>query len=150
MAITTSGTKHGSIPHDFIFHPPMIFKSPPNLTSSKRTKSSLSSTFLPKSRVRTKFRPSKAPHYYYTALPNNSFVSEPDDPPGRSSPPPTTTSSPWHRSTPAFSLTLENSGSVARDHLASERTFLAYTRTSLALTSAGVGMFQVICILGYC
>ncbi|TFK93313.1 hypothetical protein K466DRAFT_581140 [Polyporus arcularius HHB13444] len=28
-------------------------------------------------------------------------------------------------------LTLENSGSVARDHLASERTFLAYARTSL-------------------
>jgi len=34
---------------------------------------------------------------------------------------------------------LENSGSVARDHLASERTFLAYVRTSLALASAGVG-----------
>lgn len=37
------------------------------------------------------------------------------------------------------SLLLENSGSVARDHLASERTFLAYVRTSLALASAGVG-----------
>lgn len=36
-------------------------------------------------------------------------------------------------------LILENSGSVARDHLASERTFLAYVRTSLALASAGVG-----------
>lgn len=36
-------------------------------------------------------------------------------------------------------LLLENSGSVARDHLASERTFLAYVRTSLALASAGVG-----------
>jgi len=38
-----------------------------------------------------------------------------------------------------ITLTLENSGSVARDHLASERTFLAYMRTSLAFASAGVG-----------
>lgn len=38
-----------------------------------------------------------------------------------------------------ISLRLENSGSVARDHLASERTFLAYMRTSLAITSSGVG-----------
>lgn len=36
-------------------------------------------------------------------------------------------------------LTLENSGSVARDHLASERTFLAYARTSLAIAGTGVG-----------
>ena len=38
-----------------------------------------------------------------------------------------------------ISLRLENSGSVARDHLASERTFLAYLRTSLAISSCGVG-----------
>ena len=37
------------------------------------------------------------------------------------------------------SLTLKNSGSVARDHLASERTFLAYVRTSLGIVTAGVG-----------
>lgn len=37
------------------------------------------------------------------------------------------------------SLTLKNSGSVARDHLALERTFLAYVRTSLGLATAGVG-----------
>ena len=36
-------------------------------------------------------------------------------------------------------LRLENSGSVARDHLASERTFLAYMRTSLGLASYGTG-----------
>ena len=36
-------------------------------------------------------------------------------------------------------LRLENSGSVARDHLASERTFLAYVRTSIAIASSGVG-----------
>lgn len=36
-------------------------------------------------------------------------------------------------------LSLENSGSVARDHLASERTFLAYARTSLTIASTGVG-----------
>jgi hypothetical protein len=38
-----------------------------------------------------------------------------------------------------LSLTLQNTGSVARDHLASERTFLAYVRTSLSFASAGVG-----------
>lgn len=36
-------------------------------------------------------------------------------------------------------LILENSGSVARDHLANERTFLAYVRTSLSIASTGVG-----------
>lgn len=40
----------------------------------------------------------------------------------------------------SLSLTLKNTGSVARDHLASERTFLAYVRTSLSLASAGVGV----------
>ncbi|KAJ7173806.1 hypothetical protein C8R46DRAFT_1256428, partial [Mycena filopes] len=39
------------------------------------------------------------------------------------------------------SLLLENSGSVARDHLAAERTFLAYVRTSLVIASTGVGCF---------
>ncbi|PBK68043.1 hypothetical protein ARMSODRAFT_958561 [Armillaria solidipes] len=42
-----------------------------------------------------------------------------------------------------ISLTLENNGSVARDHLASERTFLAYVRTSLVLASAGVALVQL-------
>jgi len=40
-------------------------------------------------------------------------------------------------------LRLENSGSVARDHLASERTFLAYMRTSLAIASSGVALIQL-------
>ena len=40
-------------------------------------------------------------------------------------------------------LRLENSGSVARDHLASERTFLAYMRTSLAIASSGVGEYPL-------
>lgn len=38
-----------------------------------------------------------------------------------------------------LSLVLENKGNVARDHLASERTYLAYVRTSLACASAGIG-----------
>ncbi|KXN88553.1 hypothetical protein AN958_07189 [Leucoagaricus sp. SymC.cos] len=41
------------------------------------------------------------------------------------------------------SLILTNIGSVARDHLASERTFLAYVRTSLAMASAGVALVQL-------
>ncbi|KAJ7476736.1 hypothetical protein FB451DRAFT_1132077 [Mycena latifolia] len=39
-----------------------------------------------------------------------------------------------------ISLALENCGTVARDHLASERTFLAYLRTSLTFASAGVAL----------
>ena len=44
-----------------------------------------------------------------------------------------------------ISLRLENSGSVARDHLASERTFLAYMRTSLAISASGVGEQSGVC-----
>jgi uncharacterized membrane protein YidH (DUF202 family) len=43
-------------------------------------------------------------------------------------------------------LILENKGSVARDHLASERTFLAYVRTSLGMASAGVALVQLFTI----
>ncbi|KAG7448739.1 uncharacterized protein BT62DRAFT_929831 [Guyanagaster necrorhizus] len=39
-------------------------------------------------------------------------------------------------------LVLANNGSVARDHLSLERTFLAYIRTSLALACAGVAVVQ--------
>ncbi|EGO23713.1 hypothetical protein SERLADRAFT_392038 [Serpula lacrymans var. lacrymans S7.9] len=42
-----------------------------------------------------------------------------------------------------LNLVLENTGSVARDHLASERTYLAYVRTSLACASAGVALVQL-------
>jgi hypothetical protein len=38
-----------------------------------------------------------------------------------------------------LSLVMQNTGSVARDHLSAERTFLAYVRTSLSFASAGVG-----------
>ena len=48
------------------------------------------------------------------------------------------------RSAPSFqrlnpSMILVDSGSVARDHLASERTFLVYVRTSLGIAPMGVG-----------
>ncbi|KAH9953986.1 hypothetical protein BC827DRAFT_1144922 [Russula dissimulans] len=43
----------------------------------------------------------------------------------------------------SLSLTLKNTGSVARDHLSSERTFLAYVRTSLSFASAGVALVQL-------
>ncbi|GAA6003265.1 hypothetical protein JCM10207_001833 [Rhodosporidiobolus poonsookiae] len=38
---------------------------------------------------------------------------------------------------------LDNKGSVARDHLASERTFLAWLRTSLGLASVGIAITQL-------
>ena len=37
--------------------------------------------------------------------------------------------------------TLKNEGSICRDHLANERTFLAYCRTGLAFLGAGTGLF---------
>mmetsp|Transcript_17426 Transcript_17426/g.56027 ORF Transcript_17426/g.56027 Transcript_17426/m.56027 type:complete len:147 (-) Transcript_17426:104-544(-) len=42
-----------------------------------------------------------------------------------------------------FGASIENSGSTARDHLANERTFLAWARTGVALMSAGAGLFSV-------
>jgi len=52
---------------------------------------------------------------------------------------------PWYkRVTEKYgSLELENKGSVARDHLALERTFLAWLRTSLAFASIGIAVTQL-------
>lgn len=45
---------------------------------------------------------------------------------------------------------LENKGAVARDHLAGERTFLAWLRTSLALASIGIGASRSLSLLRFC
>ncbi|EGV60678.1 hypothetical protein PSN45_001549 [Yamadazyma tenuis] len=41
------------------------------------------------------------------------------------------------------SISLENKGSVARDHMANERTFLAWLRTSLSFITIGIGITQL-------
>ncbi|KAI1148860.1 hypothetical protein F4825DRAFT_464565 [Nemania diffusa] len=49
----------------------------------------------------------------------------------------------WHHFDGLWSIELENTGSVARDHLAVERTFLAWLRTSLAFASIGIAITQL-------
>lgn len=58
--------------------------------------------------------------------------------------PATTPRSRWKDFWAGFqSIELENKGSVARDHLALERTFLAWLRTSLAFASIGIAVTQL-------
>ncbi|KAJ9133985.1 hypothetical protein NKR23_g10404 [Pleurostoma richardsiae] len=50
----------------------------------------------------------------------------------------------WRKTLAQFqSVELENKGSVARDHLALERTFLAWLRTSLTFASIGIAITQL-------
>ncbi|KAF2483986.1 hypothetical protein BDY17DRAFT_322872 [Neohortaea acidophila] len=50
----------------------------------------------------------------------------------------------WRRLLDKYgSIELENKGSVARDHLALERTFLAWLRTSLSFASIGIAVTQL-------
>ncbi|MCJ1379833.1 hypothetical protein MMC17_002936 [Xylographa soralifera] len=50
----------------------------------------------------------------------------------------------WQRFVEKYgSVELDNKGSVARDHLALERTFLAWLRTSLAFASIGIAITQL-------
>lgn len=49
----------------------------------------------------------------------------------------------WLESPYTPALVVKNTQSVARDHLASERTYLAYVRTSLGMTIVGVALVQL-------
>jgi uncharacterized membrane protein YidH (DUF202 family) len=50
----------------------------------------------------------------------------------------------WKRQLARYgSIELENRGSVARDHLALERTYLAWLRTSLSFASIGIAVTQL-------
>ncbi|KAI7907913.1 uncharacterized protein BX663DRAFT_492388 [Cokeromyces recurvatus] len=51
----------------------------------------------------------------------------------------------WHSIINQYSssIYLENKASVARDHLANERTYLAWLRTSLSIISVGIGITQL-------
>ncbi|KAJ1968335.1 hypothetical protein IWQ62_001309 [Dispira parvispora] len=44
---------------------------------------------------------------------------------------------------PTLSIKLENQGSVARDHMSNERTYLSWVRTSTATVAAGVAIVQL-------
>ena len=46
-------------------------------------------------------------------------------------------------------IKLKNCGCVARDHLASERTFIAYAHTSLCLSCAGASIVQLVTIADF-
>ena len=96
-----------------------------------------------------------APEYINNCESHPLPVQSPPQPRSHSPPPVTDniSSSEPKKYSPIFdfkrfnpALVLQNSGSVARDHLASERTFLSYVRTSLALTSAGIGLIQLFAI----
>ncbi|PIS49380.1 hypothetical protein CJI97_005555 [Candidozyma auris] len=47
------------------------------------------------------------------------------------------------KTAPLGSEVIANKGAVARDHMANERTFLAWLRTSLSLTTIGIGIVQL-------
>lgn len=46
-----------------------------------------------------------------------------------------------HKATRHFSVIVKNTGSTARDHLANERTFLAWSKVGLGFLGAGSGLF---------
>lgn len=160
--MSTMNATHES--HDFhlpVETTPLIHKSYP---VSKRARSHSNSLgFLPNRRLKTKSRPSKpsdtaqvntahsdkGPSEDYsdpgsslrtrTSSTGTTAITWPSPCDAPNSPSPSSAREPRMSFMPRVSLKLENSGSVARDHLASERTFLAYMRTSLALASSGVG-----------
>ncbi|KAF9463012.1 hypothetical protein BDZ94DRAFT_1259874 [Collybia nuda] len=139
---------------------PLIPK--PNPIPKRIRSRSNSLGFLPNRRLRTKSRPSKLSDKPHIDTTHNDKGLTDDGSDAGSSPrtrtssnaaavnwPPSCDTPPLPTSIrrgigfPQISLKLENSGSVARDHLASERTFLAYMRTSLALASSGVALVQL-------
>ncbi|KAI1437614.1 hypothetical protein GGR50DRAFT_644561 [Xylaria sp. CBS 124048] len=79
------------------------------------------------------------------SLRNRQPSSRPETNPGNGAATPHEEKKHWlsHYWDGVWSIELENKGSVARDHLAVERTFLAWLRTSLSFASIGVAVTQL-------
>ncbi|KAH9484700.1 hypothetical protein JR316_0001600 [Psilocybe cubensis] len=98
------------------------------------------STFNSESRYSSRQRsPSASPSYHSTASRGEPLFNHSNITTDRETTP---SSDEFSKLVSGVNLRLLNVGSVARDHLASERTYLAYVRTSLALSSVGVALVQ--------
>ncbi|KAJ4268415.1 hypothetical protein NW762_002478 [Fusarium torreyae] len=118
----------------FIAHTPPLNYNSLNVTSTATTGANVSK---PSSRG-SRQRPSSRPSDNNGAAPNPSMSDArqaENENPGPSW---------WQTQAEKFqSVELENKGSVARDHLAIERTFLAWLRTSLSFASIGIAVTQL-------
>ncbi|KAF4967756.1 hypothetical protein FSARC_4730 [Fusarium sarcochroum] len=118
----------------FIAHTPPLNYSSLNVTSTAATGARVHKPSSRGSRQRPSSRPSD----------NNGVAPNPNMSDARQVENEDQGPSWWQTQAEKFqSIELENKGSVARDHLAIERTFLAWLRTSLSFCSIGVAVTQL-------